>query len=165
MLNRYCREHLICYAFCGTDITVGAQCATFTCGCCPGSLYTNCQNRPSGKEFNTTAFVNLHIYNVYVNFISWRNLNIVYTKLFPHVRDLDGIVPLPFTQINARRISTTRIYFAFFRGRNLLCWYMFIINATRSLDSDPSECSALSASRDVSVTKSITNQVFATVAI
>jgi hypothetical protein len=49
-----------------------------------------------------------------------------------NVRDLDGIVPLPSTQINAKRISTTRIYFAFFRGIHLLCWYMFIINATRS---------------------------------
>ena len=31
-------------------------------------LYTNCQNSPCGKEFNTTAFANLHIifYNVYV---------------------------------------------------------------------------------------------------
>jgi hypothetical protein len=28
--------------------------------------------------------------------------------------------------------ATTRIYFAFFRGIHLLCWYMFIINATRS---------------------------------
>jgi hypothetical protein len=27
------------------------------------SLYTNCQNRPCGKEFNTTAFVNLLICN------------------------------------------------------------------------------------------------------
>ena len=43
------------------------------------SLFTNCQNRPCGKEFNTAAFVNLHIYNVYVNI----NLNIVSTKLFP----------------------------------------------------------------------------------
>jgi len=25
MLNCYCREHLIFYAFCGTDITAGAQ--------------------------------------------------------------------------------------------------------------------------------------------
>jgi hypothetical protein len=47
------------------------------------SLYTNCQNRSCGKEFNTTAYVNLHIYNVYVNIILWRNLNIVSTKLFP----------------------------------------------------------------------------------
>jgi hypothetical protein len=47
------------------------------------SLYTNCQNRPYEKEFNTTAFVNLHIYNVYANIILWRNLNIVSTKLFP----------------------------------------------------------------------------------
>jgi hypothetical protein len=47
------------------------------------SLYNNCQNRPCGKEFNTTAFVNLHIYNVYVNIILWRNLNILSTKLFP----------------------------------------------------------------------------------
>ena len=30
------------------------------------SLYTNCQNRPCGKEFKITAFVNLHIYKVYV---------------------------------------------------------------------------------------------------
>jgi hypothetical protein len=34
------------------------------------------------------------------------------------VRDLDVIVPRPFTQINAKRISTTRLYFAFFRGNN-----------------------------------------------
>ena len=47
------------------------------------SLYTNCQNRPCGKEINTTAFVNSHIYNIYVNIILWRNLNIVSTKLFP----------------------------------------------------------------------------------
>jgi hypothetical protein len=47
------------------------------------SLYSNCQNRPCGKEFNITAFVNLHIYNVYVNIILRRNLNIVSTKLFP----------------------------------------------------------------------------------
>ena len=47
------------------------------------SLYTDCQNRPCGKELNTAAFVNLHIYNVYVNIILWRNLNIVTTKLFP----------------------------------------------------------------------------------
>ena len=33
------------------------------------SLYTNYPNRPCGKEFNTTAFVNLHIYDVYVNII------------------------------------------------------------------------------------------------
>ena len=41
------------------------------------SLYTNCQNRPCGKEFNTTAFVNLHNYNVYAvmlgnNRLTWR---------------------------------------------------------------------------------------------
>jgi hypothetical protein len=36
------------------------------------SLHTNYQNRPCGKELNTTAFVNLHIYNVYVNIILWR---------------------------------------------------------------------------------------------
>jgi hypothetical protein len=35
------------------------------------SLYTNCQNRPCGKEFNTTAFVNLRICNVNVNIILW----------------------------------------------------------------------------------------------
>jgi hypothetical protein len=47
------------------------------------SLYANCQNRPCGKEFNTTAFVNLLICNVNVNIILWRNLNIVFMKLFP----------------------------------------------------------------------------------
>ena len=46
-------------------------------------LYTNCQYRPCGKEFNTTDFVNLLICNVNVNIILWRNLNIVSTKLFP----------------------------------------------------------------------------------
>jgi hypothetical protein len=46
-------------------------------------LYTNCQNRPCGKEFNTTAFVDLLICNVNVNTILWRNLNIVSMKLFP----------------------------------------------------------------------------------
>jgi ABC-type transport system involved in multi-copper enzyme maturation permease subunit len=48
------------------------------------SLYTNCQNRPCGKEFNTTAFGNLLICNVTVNIILLRNLNIVSMKLFPH---------------------------------------------------------------------------------
>jgi hypothetical protein len=33
------------------------------------SLYTNCQNHQCGKEFNTTAFVNLLICNVNVNII------------------------------------------------------------------------------------------------
>jgi hypothetical protein len=47
------------------------------------SLYTNCQNRPCGKEFNTTAFVNLLICNVNVNIKLWRNLNIASMKLFP----------------------------------------------------------------------------------
>jgi hypothetical protein len=47
------------------------------------SLYTNCQNRPCRKEFNTTAFVNLLICNINVNIILWRNLNIVFMKLFP----------------------------------------------------------------------------------
>ena len=47
------------------------------------SLYTNCQNRPYGKEFNTTTFVNLLICNVNVNIILWRNLNIVSMKLCP----------------------------------------------------------------------------------
>jgi hypothetical protein len=46
------------------------------------SLNTNCQNRSCGKKFNTTAFVNLHIYNVCVNFILSINLNIVSRKLF-----------------------------------------------------------------------------------
>ena len=49
----------------------------------PFSLYTNCQNRPGGKEFNTIAFVNLLICNVNVNIILRRNLNIVSMKLFP----------------------------------------------------------------------------------
>jgi hypothetical protein len=35
-----------------------------------------------------------------------------------NVRDLDVIVPRPSTQNNAETISTTRIYFASFRGRN-----------------------------------------------
>ena len=54
------------------------------------------------------------------------------------VRDLDVIVPRPSTQINAKRISTTRIYFAFWGGRNdrlnefVMLIYMFIINAMRS---------------------------------
>ena len=39
------------------------------------SLYT--------KEFNTTAFIHLHIYDVYVNIILCRNLNIASMKLFP----------------------------------------------------------------------------------
>jgi hypothetical protein len=30
------------------------------------SLYDNCQNRPCGKKFNTTAFVNLHILITYM---------------------------------------------------------------------------------------------------
>jgi hypothetical protein len=47
------------------------------------SLYTNCQNRPCGKELNTTAFVNLLICNVNVTIILWINLNIVSMKLFP----------------------------------------------------------------------------------
>ena len=37
MLNCYCREHLSFYAFCGTDITVGAQYATLTLSRCPGA--------------------------------------------------------------------------------------------------------------------------------
>ena len=56
------------------------------------------------------------------------------------VRALDIIVHRPSTNINAKRISITRIYFAFFFGgeiemtdsMNLLCWYIFIINAMRS---------------------------------
>ena len=47
------------------------------------SLYANCQNHPCGKEFNTTAFVNLLTCIVNVNIILWRNLNIVSMKLFP----------------------------------------------------------------------------------
>jgi hypothetical protein len=38
MLNCYCREHLIFFnAFCGTDITVGAQYAALTLSSCPGA--------------------------------------------------------------------------------------------------------------------------------
>ena len=38
MLNCYCREHLIFfYAFCGTDIRLGAQYATLTLSSCPGA--------------------------------------------------------------------------------------------------------------------------------
>ena len=37
MLNSYCREHLIFYVFCGTDITAGAQYSTFNCGRYPGA--------------------------------------------------------------------------------------------------------------------------------
>jgi hypothetical protein len=37
VLNSYCREHLICYAFYGTDITAGAQYATITCSRYPGA--------------------------------------------------------------------------------------------------------------------------------
>jgi hypothetical protein len=40
-------------------------------------VYTNCQNRSCGKEFNTTAFVNFLICNVNVNIILWRNVNIL----------------------------------------------------------------------------------------
>jgi hypothetical protein len=46
-------------------------------------IYTNRQSRTCGKEFNTTAFVNLLICKANVNIILWRNLNIVSTKLFP----------------------------------------------------------------------------------
>ena len=56
------------------------------------------------------------------------------------VRSLDVIDTCPSTNINAKRISITRIYFAFFFGgeiemtdsMNLLCWYIFLINAMRS---------------------------------
>ena len=57
------------------------------------------------------------------------------------VRSLDVIVPRPSTNINAKRISITGIYFAFFFWEggiemtdwmNLLCWYIFIINAMQS---------------------------------
>jgi hypothetical protein len=90
MLNCYCREHLIfLMLFFGTDITIGAQYATLTLSS-TFSLYTNCQNRPCGKEFNTTAFVNLLIYNVNVTIILWRNLNIVFMKLFPQSEYLEG---------------------------------------------------------------------------
>jgi len=50
------------------------------------------------------------VYSINATFVTSSNT----TK----VRDLDVIVPRPFTQINAKRISTTLIYFTFFRGRN-----------------------------------------------
>ena len=38
MINCYCREHLIFFnAFCGTDITIGAQYATLILSSCPGA--------------------------------------------------------------------------------------------------------------------------------
>ena len=46
------------------------------------------------------------------------------------VRSLDVIVPRPSTNINAKRISITRVYFGGSRNdswMNLLCWYIFII--------------------------------------
>ena len=108
------------------------------------SLYTNCPNRSCGKKFNITAFVNLHIYNVYVNFIPWRNLHIVSTKLF--------------RQSDLLRINEYKIQILYYKKNPpLLNWCAWTATA--------SECSALSASRDVSATKSIKNQVFATVAI
>ena len=67
------------------------------------SLYTNCQNRSCGKKFNTTAFVNLHIYNVYVNIILWRNLNIVSAKLFPHLTSLSTNIKFKYCIV--KRIS------------------------------------------------------------
>jgi hypothetical protein len=72
MLNCYCREHLIFFMlFVALRVHL-----TF-------SLYTNYQNHTCGKEFNTTAFVNLLICNANVTIILWRNLNIVFMKLFP----------------------------------------------------------------------------------
>jgi hypothetical protein len=54
-------------------------------------------------EFYTTAFVNLHIYNVYVNIILWRNLNIVSTKLFPHLTSSSTSIKFKYCII--KRIS------------------------------------------------------------
>jgi hypothetical protein len=53
---------------------------------------------------------NVKVYSINATFVTSCNT----TK----VRDLDVIVPRPSIQINAKRILTTRIYFAFFRGRN-----------------------------------------------
>ena len=50
MLNCYCREYLIFYAFCGTDIRAGAQYATFTCG------LSRCINWVVGDSFYNTIF-------------------------------------------------------------------------------------------------------------
>jgi hypothetical protein len=61
------------------------------------SFYTNCQNRPCGKEFNTIAFVNLLICNVNVNIILWRNF-----CLFVWGVEMTDWM-------------------------NLLCWYIFLI--------------------------------------
>ena len=104
------------------------------------SLYTNCQNRSCGKDINTTAFVYLYIYYVYVNFILWRNLNIVSTKLFSE-------------WLNEYTIQI--LYYK--KNLPLLNWSAWTAAA--------SECSVLSANHDVSVTKRIDNHVFATVAI
>jgi hypothetical protein len=68
------------------------------------SLYANCQNRPCGKEFNTTAFVNLLICNVNVYIILWRNLNIISMKLFPQwLTSLSTSITLKYCVI--KRIS------------------------------------------------------------
>ena len=68
------------------------------------SLYRNCQNRPCGKEFNITAFVNLLICNVNVTIILWRNLNIVFMKLFPEwLTSLSTSIQLKYCVI--KRIS------------------------------------------------------------
>ena len=94
------------------------------------SLYTNCQNRPCGKDVNTTAFVYLHIYYVYVNIILWRNLNIVFTKVFSH-SDNEYTIQILYYKKNIP----------------LLNWSAWTATA--------SECSVLSANHDGSATKSI----------
>ena len=57
------------------------------------SLYTDCLNRPCGKELNTTALVNLNSYNVYVNIILWRNLRkrLPLTSTWAHPPDVGGV--------------------------------------------------------------------------
>jgi hypothetical protein len=72
------------------------------------SLYTKCQNRPCGKEFNTIAFVNLLICNVNVNVILWRNLNVVFMKLFPHCYCREHLIFLmPFVALTSRLVLNT----------------------------------------------------------
>jgi hypothetical protein len=51
------------------------------------SVYTNCQNRPCGKEFNTTAFVNLLIEKKIVRNRPIRNKNCLWRPCLSTDRD------------------------------------------------------------------------------
>ena len=105
-----------------------------------------------GNNFVETIFKFLHSIMFYINVIDMqinKGCSIkffsaqtilavsIYKENATFVTSWDVIIPRPSTQINAKRISTTRIYFAFLAVEmtdwmNLLCWYMFIINAMRS---------------------------------